>query len=498
MDTDVDVRIGREYLRVSFDRSGRERSNSEQQDDNRRVWAGWEWADPYSDAVSASRYSKKARDDWGELIGDLRRDRFGADALVLWESSRGSRRVGEWVDLLDLLEARSVRVAVTEHRRIYDPANPRDRRSLLEDAVDAEYESAKTSGRLRRSRAADAAAGRPHGRIPYGYQRVYDQRTGLLLGQEPLDAEAAVVREVFARIRAGHSLRSIALDFEDRGLRTRSGHRFSPQRLRAMAINHIYVGERVHAPGATDNERRRGQGATYTKAEWPPLVDRRTWLAVQRILSNPARKTTRPSRGKYLLSCQPHVVCDVCGRYLSASYRNDAPSRIYVCHTKGCVRVKADDLDNVAEAAMLGYLSRPDNIAQLLDDSTDSDLEAARLEVAQIRAELDDLADQVGRGDLTPMLAARAEPQIRARLAAAEARETELSTPSALRGLIEPGEDVHQRWNAAPMSAKRRITRLLLVPHVLGELRVLRNPVPGRPAPIADRVAWKTAQDSTI
>jgi site-specific DNA recombinase len=43
------------------------------------------------------------------LIADLEQDRFGAQVLMIWESSRGSRRVGEWVRLLELCEQRAGR-----------------------------------------------------------------------------------------------------------------------------------------------------------------------------------------------------------------------------------------------------------------------------------------------------------------------------------------------------------------------------------------------------
>jgi len=39
----------------------------------------------------------------------------------------------------------------TTHGRTYDPANPRDRRMLQEDAVDSEYETAKLSMRAKRA-----------------------------------------------------------------------------------------------------------------------------------------------------------------------------------------------------------------------------------------------------------------------------------------------------------------------------------------------------------
>ena len=170
--------------------------------------------------------------------------------MWLWESSRGSRKVGEWVTLIELCEQYGVNIHVTTHNRTYDPANGRDRRSLLEDAVDSEYESGKISQRLKRAAAANAAAGKPHGRAPYGYARRYDERTRKMITQEPEPTEAPVVRELFDRVRSGHSLRSIAADFEARGIRTRTGKVFSPQHLRVLATTAAYAGLRVHDSGS--------------------------------------------------------------------------------------------------------------------------------------------------------------------------------------------------------------------------------------------------------
>ncbi|MBV9060989.1 MAG: recombinase family protein [Pseudonocardiales bacterium] len=213
----------RDYLRVSLDRSGRARSLDEQHADHQRLAAEQGWSldqASYRDAsASASRYARKSRDGFDRLIADLAQDRFGAQVLMVWESSRGSRRVSEWVSLLEWCERRGVRIHVYTHSRTYDPANGRDRRSLLEDAVDGEYESSKISARARRAVAANAVAGRPSGRIPYGYRRVFDPQTRQLIAQEPEPAEAAVVAELFGRLVAGHSLHSIARDFATRGIR---------------------------------------------------------------------------------------------------------------------------------------------------------------------------------------------------------------------------------------------------------------------------------------
>nr|WP_181871269.1 recombinase family protein [Sphaerisporangium album] len=101
-------------------------------------------------AASASRYARKERDEFHSLMSDLGTGRFGADVLLLWESSRGSPGVGEWVTMLDLLEDGGILVHVTTHGRTHDPSNARDQRTLLEDAVDTEYERAKTRGRILR------------------------------------------------------------------------------------------------------------------------------------------------------------------------------------------------------------------------------------------------------------------------------------------------------------------------------------------------------------
>ena len=200
MGTEGKTTTGREYLRVSLDRSGRARSIEEQHDDNQAAAEarGVTLGKPYQDkSVSASRYSSKIRDGFGQLLVDLEKGRFAADELWVWESSRGSRKVGEWVTLIELCEQRRIKIHVVTHGRTYDPGNSRDRRSLLEDAVDSEYESGKISVRLKRAAAANAAAGKPHGRAPYGYRRRYDERTRKMIAQEPDPIEAPVIRELF-------------------------------------------------------------------------------------------------------------------------------------------------------------------------------------------------------------------------------------------------------------------------------------------------------------
>lgn len=482
---------GREYLRVSRDKSGRQRSPQEQHDDNQRhaEQRGVTLGTPYAEngAVSASRYGRKARSGFAALVADLRAGRFGADELWLWESSRGSRKVSEWVELVEALEGAGVKVYVTTHSRCYDPGNPRDRRSLLEDAVDSEYEVGKLSQRIRRNKAAQAAAGRPAGREPYGYRRVYDSTTrqsGWRINQ----VEAKVVREMYTRVAAGESLKAISRDIQARGARSRTGKVFTSQAMRNMLMRESYAGRRVHRP--ID-----GGAATTVKATWPTVVAPAVFDRVRGILTAPERKTRRPGRANHLLSMI--AVCDVCSDVLMAAVRRrEGADRgwYYRCRGKGCVNVPYDEMNDYAETVMLGYLTRPD-VAQALGAAaaTGAEVDAARETLAGVERELAELYAEAAAGALSATGAARIEPGLLVRKTTAETRVRELSAPPALAGLLKPGPGAARRWKALPMAAKREVARILLAPDLLGQLRVTRGRK-GVQVPVADRVMFSRAE----
>src|SRR5258708_15601638 len=88
------VLTGREYLRVSQDRSGRARSVEEQHDDSVRATQAHGISvngEAYSDvSLSASRYATKVRGDFARLLADLPAGRVRAGLPEPWVTSRGS------------------------------------------------------------------------------------------------------------------------------------------------------------------------------------------------------------------------------------------------------------------------------------------------------------------------------------------------------------------------------------------------------------------------
>lgn len=440
-----DLTTAREYLRVSQDRSGRQRSNAEQRDDNRAAWPGFTWGDHYSDASSASRYSKRARDDFELLIGDLRADRFGADALVLWESSRGSRKVGEWVDLLDLCEARGVVIAVTEHHRIYDPANPRDRRSLLEDAVDSEYESAKTSGRVRRSARAGAVAKRPHGRVLFGYRRIYDQRTGILLGQEPHPDQAPIVRGVFDDYLGGRSARSIAVGLNEAGVRTNRGNGWTLLMVQRMLTNRAYIGRRIH------------KGEDYGQG-WDPLVDEETFEAAQKRREAVAWRKVR----KTSALCSGVARCGVCRAKLQIKHGRSGV--FYGCPDGYHAYRRVTELDAWVTAAVVTRLTKVDVGGELGDSQGTRTLDARRRR-DDLRAELDRAMALWHDRMLSVQAYAEMEADLLPQIRAAEAEIRRGAIP--LRIDVPAAEAVPAWWDALTLEVRREVVAALLVAVVI-------------------------------
>lgn len=483
------METSRAYLRVSEGRGGKSESTDEQAADLARDAAeqGWQVGEPYVDyGKSASRYAKGNRDDFDRLMADLKTGQFGAGILALWESSRGSRRVGEWVSLLDTLEDAGVRVWVSTDERLFNPRIPGDRKTLLSAAVDSEFESARTRQRVVRGIPEQAAKGRPHALAPFGYVRRYDPVTRQLVGQEIVADEAEVVRTIYRRLDQGHSLRAITLDLQAQGVRSRAGRPLVEQVVREIATRPTYAARRVY------------QEKTYA-GTWEAIVDGALFDRVQALLNDPRRRTQRDGQGRHLLSML--VYCGKCQAPLTASQRGGRAWH-YRCRTPGCgASVNLEILDGIATRAMLGYLARPDIVETLTRArGEDPEVEKVRAELDATRRQLVDLAKAYTAKAVTIEFVARAEPGLLAEVARLERRERDLTLPSALAAYVGPAEVVKVRWEGAPLPARRAVARLLLSPGLLGRVSVgpdlNRQWCPEHRAPqceckVWDRLAWQ-------
>lgn len=505
--------VAREYLRVSKADGETERSDStdRQHTDNQRAveQQGWELHPrPFQDIdKSASRYSRKRRDGFEALVEALEEGTFGADVLVLWESSRGSRRVGEWVDLVDLCSEADVKIWVTTHGRVYNPGNPRDRRSLLEDAVDSEYESSKTSERLLATVRMNAEAGRVHGKNLYGYRRVkeYDRarHKDVLVKIVEDEVQGPVVREAVRRVIAGESYYQIAKSFNERKIAPRrraykehnEGKGWTSVSIKQMVETPAYRGLRQHT--------RDGVRELISGAQWPRLISDQEWAGLQARFAADKGKwgSHRSDELKHMLSGVAR--CGVCGSIVRVGKQNagrrqvvrDEAGRVvvypeghryagkprkvsaghystYICQgapgrTGFHVAMREEHLDLAVTEAVLARLEMPDFLAKVgaKDEGTDAARAELLAEIGKHRAWLADVQEQAaqrGRPGYYLDELDRVEPLIHA---AQRRLEALVPVPREVVDLARSGA-VRERWEEMDIWARRRVIQAVVTPVV--------------------------------
>lgn len=401
----------------------------------------WTVSDLYQDGSSASRFARKGRDDWDRVLADI-----GSGALhilILWEASRGDRTLTSWSQLLDLCRDKGVCIYIISDERLYDPRKARDWKSLAQSGVDSAGESDIISLRVRRGQPLAAAAGRPsHGRTPYGYTRRYDPGNGELVAQDIDPVTAPVVREIFTRIKKGEAISTIVDDFNERKLPTSGAPKWYRVRVRDIAMNRAYAGQRVYNGAVSDGI-------------WPALVDDETFYAVQAVLTDPKRVTTRPGRAVHLLSYLG--TAGPCGGQLTAVRGR------YRCLDDGCVTIVQRETDGFVENMVLRKLRQPDVYEQLRQHGVedDEDVVKARAEVARLGDVLNGWRLSAARHETTPASLAVIEADIAGQIRSAQRRAEAASVPPALRAILEPGVDVRVRWDDAPMAARRRVVAFM-------------------------------------
>lgn len=450
------------YSRVSKDVQHQSRSVIEQEAESRTActFNGWEVIKQYSDNdVSASRFGTKARPEWVQLVADLDAGMF--DVLVLWESSRGSRELMAWAALLDACRRHNVLVHVTSHQHTYDVSRPRDWRSLAEDGVDSAYESEKASQRICRAMTANAVAGRPHGRTPYGYVRRYDPSTKALVAQEIDESTAPVIREITKRLAAAEPVITVWRDLVARGIPSPSGKTWTRQLVRRVALNYTYISQREYA-------------GEIHKGDWPAIVDTEVFYAARRILLDPRRTVTKPGKYKYLLSYIAR--CGVCDEPLGAAHRKPLAGQrdggsAYFCPGGSHVSAGVEWLDDMIVPIILKRLANKTVMARLAGGD-DEEVLAARAKVAVLRERLDGFREAAAAGELTPASLAHVEARLVVEIEAATRKAASAGVPSVLRGMT--GDDIADRWEALSIAGRRQVVSALI------EIKLDRSSTRGR------------------
>lgn len=432
------------YTRVSKDR--RDRASVERQENEAREAAtslGWDVIQVFTDNdVSASRHARIKEREQHTLLLDLLRS-GAVDVLVMWESSRGDRKLTTWSGLLDLCRDIGVMIHIVDHHRTYDLSVPRDWKTLADEGVNNAYASEETRERVLSDVRANAVKGRPHGKLPYGYGREYDDR-GLFVRQYVKEDQAEVVREAARRTLAGDSLYSISADLNLRGVPAPRGGLWIATQVKRLLTNPRYIGQRVF------------RGQVIGQAIWPAILDEGEFLECRAILTDPRRNTIRDRSLKHLLSGIAR--CAVCGSKMRV-WKNRG-YLTYICQPAAHTAARSTKLEEFIVAVVVERLSRPDFVEALAARQQAQATTEPLDEAKALRERLDGFYASAAAGEITPGALGKIEARLLGEIEVATTRRTAARVPAVLRRVAGP--DIAARWDTLEIGTRREIIDMLL------------------------------------
>ena len=291
------------YARLSLDLHGDQLATRRQLDACEKYAALREWsiAEVFED-VDLSAYKNVRRPGYEAM---LERVANGDVAGVLvWKLDRLVRRPAEFERFWAVCESRGAFLAsVTEP---IDSSNELGLALVRILVTFAALESATTSLRMRARHEQAARRGAPPPRAAYGFRKGW---------QEHCETEAAVIRELAARVLNGETLIAIARDLGRRGVPSPSGGTWSTTGISTLLRYPRNVGDRSY------------RGEVVATDCFPPILSRVDYARLAVILRRPGRQA---KRGLF----SGVVVCGRCGARL---YPHGAT---YKCSTdNGCGRL---------------------------------------------------------------------------------------------------------------------------------------------------------------
>ena len=430
------------YTRVSADRAGG-RSVAEQEAECRAACDrnGWTVAEVLSDNdIGASRHSRKNRPAYEKLSTLLE----PGDVLVTWEASRAQRDLAAYVALRDLCALRGVQWHYSGTTYDLSTGDGRFRTGL--DALLAENESEKTRERILRAHRANAAAGKAHGKIPFGYRGIRDEHTGKIVERVPDEVEAPIVRELVRRVLSGEGLNTIRKDLDRRDVAGPTGGAWNTHSISRILRSPTMSGQRVY------------RGETIA-GDWEPIISISDQQALVGILSDPSRTVTRGPEPVHLLT--GIAICGRCSATMIRMKNTSYPS--YVCSKHLHVGRNQAKTDALVESEIIGGLEDPALVGTVGVSGGDA---APYLEEARrLRLRLEGFTFEAEKGNLTPARLGRIESSL---LPQIEEAERKARSSMALPMLADAvGPDAGLKWKTYTMAKKRALVRTLVTVTIL-------------------------------
>lgn len=475
------------------------------------------------DGISASRHAAEhVRDDFERLLDDIEHRRL--DIVIAWASTRLQRDLSVYVRLRDACTKAGVLWCYGG--RIYDLSDKDDRFRTGLDALVGEREVDELRDNVMRSLRANASDGRPHGRAPYGYQRVYDEKTGAYVRTDLNPEQAEVVREICEGVASGKAYKAIADSLNARGVTPPTEFWSSKQvermiwipigkhpqhsAIKAEVVRRLDAGETSKGIAKDFNERdlpklaaqwypatitayasdprylgaRTHNGVVTAENAWPRIVDASTHaqcLAVIKKRKKGKTYNTRPGKAKYWLPgiatchvCNAPVFFGMNGAKATATAKGTVKPRLN-CTAAGVpglyggkgyhVSFDMKLADDFVREQLFDWLASPGFIAAYVASDKDRAQRVgdAEGELAILRVRLEEFEEQAVNGALSATSFAKIESGLRVKIAEAEKQLGQLRVPAVVADLAGATRDeIADAWELLDLSQQRLIAETLL------------------------------------
>jgi site-specific DNA recombinase len=435
-------------------------------------------ADYCDDGISAWR-EDVVRPQWQRLLLDVAAGKF--DVIVATFENRLTRQMAEKVQLVGVCKT-SGAFWHTLHEGRVDPSSDDEVLLAYIKGWQGQSEISNRTKAQRQRFDAEHAAGNPlWGVRPFGFVDDKEGRKAKQPFRTPHPTESPEVRWAYAQILEGKTLYSIMKDWNDRGVTTTRGNRWSYATLQQLLRRESNVGSYNGTP-----------------MNWEPLVSRDTFDAVRALLKRPERAATRVREPRWLMAGIAR--CGTCGAALRSAKGSDrrASWPVYRCSStmssgggkqeEGSAprlrhsSIKCAELDVCVRSAVASaFLFAPTSMLPGTAEDT-AGLHRAQEELSAVRAALGEVAEAVGDPDFPVAV-------LKKKAAGLRERETQLvgevesivtrSAQSAMlmassENLLRPGRRIsidalaeqkgrlEHRFDALPLEHRRTLVRALL------------------------------------
>jgi site-specific DNA recombinase len=408
------------------------------------------------------------RPAWDELIDRLER-RLSHGAIV-FDLERLTRIPKDGERMIDLAD-RGIQVLDSESE--YDLTSPNGKKAFRDAINAAAYYSDRLSTRISRGKKLKAMSGRPNGTVrPFGFE------ADLVTIRED---EAAVLREVTARILAGETVDGLVADLNARGIVTSRGNTWTRVPLLHVLNRPRNCGRITYTDQATS--------VTSVVSHLPgdPIISEEDFDRVIAIFAG--RRYGHRISPTYL--CSGVAICGRpgCGNVLHGRpvprmkpYEDGSVRREYWCgpaNTRGCGKLYIDQrsLDEAVGALTVEVLADPHHADAIEATAREIESETVRLALAITEAEgvAEALADRLGRGEITLSRYDIAIRPLDERIAKLKDERAALGVPPPQRKPSANREHWERRWTAANQEEKRALLKLAL----RGRRLIIAPPAPG-------------------